>query len=146
VFPSRRFGKVRELAWGWPALHGEIRGRRRWIALMSIGLWFGHLTQMWMFTLAVSATLPFAAGFSLFALSVLAGQIPLTFAGFGARDVAVVVLLSSYMPAEAAAAIALLSATRGILPALAAVPIMRPYLAVFAGEAARWQQRSASGD
>jgi uncharacterized protein (TIRG00374 family) len=145
VMPSRRLQRVRDLAAGWPALHAALRGRRRWIALVSIGLWLGHLTQMWMFTLAVSPGIPMSTGLGLFALSVLAGQLPLTFAGFGARDMALVVLLSGrgHMAPEAAAAIGLLSATRGILPALAALPILRPYLAIVAGEAARWRQRSA---
>jgi uncharacterized membrane protein YbhN (UPF0104 family) len=136
---------VRDVAAGWPALHAALRGRRRWVALISIGLWLAHLTQMWMFTLAVSSGVPWTTGLGLFALAVLAGQLPLTFAGLGARDVALVVLLSGpgHVSAEAAAAIGLLSATRSILPALAAVPILKPYLAVVASEAARWRQRVA---
>jgi uncharacterized membrane protein YbhN (UPF0104 family) len=108
---------------------------------LSVGLWLAHLTQMWMFTWAVSASVPFVVGLGVFSLASVAGQLPLTFAGFGARDVALVVLLSAYTSREAAAAIGLLAATRGFLPALAAVPIMRPYLAVLAQEAVRWRRR-----
>lgn len=141
LLPSRRLQRLRDLAAGWPALHRAIRGRRRWVVLISVGLWLGHLLQMWMFTLAFSAVVPLSAGLRIFALAVLAGQLPLTFAGFGARDVALVVLLSGHMTPEAAAAVGLLSATRGIIPALFAVPIMRPYLAIVASESARWRQK-----
>ncbi len=142
LLPSRRLKRLHDLAAGWPALHRELRGRRRWIVLLSIFLWFCHMIQMWLFTLAISQVVPFATGLGIFALALLAGQLPLTFAGLGARDVTLVVLLSGYMTPDAAAAIGLLSATRGILPALAAAPIARPYLAMVLGEAARWRKKS----
>jgi hypothetical protein len=126
---------------GWPDLHRVLRGRRRWIVLMSVLLWLGHLTQMYLFALAVSAPVAFATGLGIFALALVAGQLPFTFAGVGARDVALVVLLSGDVPAAAAAAVGLLSVTRGALPALAAVPIIRPYVAAVAGEAARWRKQ-----
>jgi glycosyltransferase 2 family protein len=141
LLPSRRLGRLRNLAEGWPRLHQALRGRRLSVVGLSVGLWLVHLTQMWMFTWAVSASVPFAVGLGVFALASVAGQLPLTFAGFGARDVALVVLLSRYMTPEAAAAIGLLAATRGILPALAAIPILQPYLTVVVREAATWQRR-----
>lgn len=143
LLPSRRLQRLRDLAAGWPELHAAIRGRRKWIALLSIVLWLANMTQLWMLTLVVSARMPFAASLGVFALAVVAGQLPLTFAGFGARDVALVVLSSDYMPAESAAAIGLLSATLGIIPALAAAPVIRPYLAIVAAQSARWRQQRA---
>ena len=50
-----------------------------------------------------------------------------------------VVLLSSYVTPEAAAAMGILIATRGLLPPLAALPIMRPYLSAGVEEARRWR-------
>jgi len=141
LLPSRRLQKLRDLAAGWPSLHIAIGGRRRWILLISIAVWLVNMLQWWVLTLVVSAPIPFAAGLGIFALAVAAGQLPLTFAGFGARDVAIVVLSSHYMRAEAAAAVALLSASLGFIPALAAVPFIRPYVAVAAGDAARWRHR-----
>lgn len=142
LLPSRRLKRLRDLAAGWPSLHLALRRKRLWVVLISLGLWLGHLTQMWMFTLAVSASVPFETGLGIFGFALLAGQLPLTFAGIGSRDVALVVLLSGYVPPETAAAIGLLSATRGIVPALAALPIMRPYLATAVSEARRWRQKA----
>ena len=141
LLPKQRLTRLHKVAAGWPDLHAAIRGRRARVLILSIGLWVGHMAQMWLFTFAVSTSLPFTTSMSLFALALLAGQLPLTFAGFGARDVALVVLLSGHMPAAAAAAVGLLSATRGFVPSLAAVPIVRPYLAVLAGEAALWRPK-----
>ena len=50
-----------------------------------------------------------------------------------------VVILAGYMAPETAAAMGILIATRGLLPPLAAIPIMRPYLAVATAEARAWR-------
>jgi uncharacterized protein (TIRG00374 family) len=141
LLPKQRLTRLHKVAAGWPDLHTALRGRRARVLILSIALWVAHMTQMWLFTFAVSASLPFSTSLSLFALSLLAGQLPLTFAGFGARDVALVVLLSGHIPVAAAAAVGLLSATRGFVPSLAALPMVRPYLSVLAGDAARWRPK-----
>jgi glycosyltransferase 2 family protein len=132
-------GKVRHLAAGWPALLQLLRGRRGRVMLFSLFLWLVHLVQIWMFTLALSLRIPFLACASLSAIALMAGQLPLTFAGLGARDVALVVLLRGHTTPEAAAALGLLIATRNLLPPLAAIPIMRPYIAAVLVDARRWR-------
>ena len=107
--------------------------------LFSLFLWLVHLTQLWMFTLALSVRMPFMVCASLSAIVLIAGQMPFTIAGLGARDVALVVILAGYMAPETAAAMGILIATRGLLPPLAAIPIMRPYLAVATAEARAWR-------
>ena len=134
--------KLRELAEGWPDLLHHLRGRRRMVILFSMFLWLVHLTQIWMFTLALSTRVPFLVCLSLSAIVLIAGQMPLTIAGLGARDVALVVLLADYMAPEVAAAMGILIATRGLLPPLAAIPIMRPYLEAVATEARGWRART----
>jgi uncharacterized protein (TIRG00374 family) len=138
AWPRRKLRKLRELAEGWPDLLQALRGRRAGIALFSLLLWIVHLTQMWMFTVALSVRIPFTVCASLSAIALMAGQVPLTLAGLGARDVALVVLLAGYMTPEEAAAMGILVASRGLLPPLAALPIMRPYLAAVAHEARGW--------
>lgn len=125
-YPRLRW--LHELAAGWPNLLRGLRGRRRFIVAFSLALWLAHLFQIWMFTVALSAPISFAVCASLAAVALMAGQLPLTFAGLGARDVALVVLLSGYMTAEAAAALGLLVSTRNFLPPLVAIPLMPPYL------------------
>ena len=74
-------------------------------------------------------------------VALLAGQLPFTFAGLGARDIALVVLLSGYMGREAAAAMGILIATRGLVPPLLGIPMMRPYLSSAMGDARRWRRQ-----
>lgn len=129
-----RLQRLQALAEGWPDLFQALRGRRGWVVLFSLLLWLVHLVQIWMFALALSVPIPFTVCASLSAVALLAGQLPLTFAGLGARDVALVVLLSGYVRPESAAAMGILISTRNLLPPLAALPIMRPYLSAVVDE------------
>lgn len=140
VFSSRRLRKLRELADGWPGLLQTLAGRRRFVVSFSLLLWLVHLFQIWMFTVALSADVPFTVCASLSTVALMAGQLPFTFAGLGSTDVALVVLLASYMPAETAAAMGVLISTRGLLPPLLGLPMMRPYLSTVVGEARRWRR------
>src|SRR5262249_28597879 len=125
--PRGKFQKLRSLAEGWPDLLNLLKNRRRWIVPFSLLLWLGHLFQIWMFTVALSTPIPFTVCASLSAIALMAGQVPLTFAGVGTRDVALVVLLSHYMTPETAAAMGVLVSTRNILPPLMGMPIIGPY-------------------
>ena len=127
LFPRR--AAIRDLASGWPELLRLMRGRRRRVIPLSLFVWFLQLTQMWMFTQALTMRVPATVAMSLSALALMAGQLPFTFAGFGARDVALVVLLGPYAPVESAAALGVLASTRNLLPPLAGLPLMGGYVA-----------------
>ena len=143
MIPHPRLRKLIDLVQGWPDLLARLRGRRRWVVVFSMFLWLVHVVQIWMFTVALSVGIPFTVCASLTAVALMAGQMPFTLGGLGARDVALVVLLSGYITPEAAVALGILISTRGFLPPLAALPIMRPYLAA-AVEDAR-TRRTANG-
>ena len=104
MLPHKRLRKLHELAEGWPGLLRTLGGRRRWVIGYSLVLWLTHLIQIWLFTFAISVTVPFTVATSLSAVALMAGQVPFTFAGLGARDVVLVVLLARYMKPEFAAA------------------------------------------
>lgn len=139
VLRGRRLGRLGQLAVGWPHLLQSLRGRRRWIVAFSLGLWLTHLVQIWLFTVALSLGVPGLVCASLTAVALMAGQLPLTVAGIGTRDVALVVLLSRYVTAESAAALGVLVSTRNLLPPLMGLPVMRPYLRSIVGEARQWR-------
>lgn len=139
----RKLRKLQQLGDGWPALLQVLGGRRRWIVSYSLVLWLTHLIQLWLFTRALSVPVPFAVGASLSALALMVGQVPFTIAGLGARDVALVVLLARYMTPESAAAMGVLISTRGLLPPLMGLPIMRRYLSSAVEDARQWRQRAA---
>ena len=140
IIPDGKLRKVRQLAVGWPDLLEVLRTRRKWIVPFSLLLWLAHLFQIWLFTIALSLDVPFTACASLSAIALMAGQLPLTLAGLGTRDVALVVLLAPYMAPESAAAMGVLISTRNFLPPLIGIPLMRPYLASVVEEARRWRR------
>ena len=140
ALPHEKLRRLKDLAEGWPDLLRVLRGRRRWIVAFSLVLWLAHLVQIWMFTLALAVPIRFTVCASLSAIALMAGQLPLTFAGLGTRDVALVVLLARYMAPESAAAMGLLISTRNLLPPLMGLPIMRPYLSSVVEEARLWRR------
>jgi len=139
---ARARRKLRQLAVGWPDLLEVLRARRIGIVGFSLLLWLTHLFQIWLFTIALSLHVPFTVSASLSAIALMAGQLPLTLAGLGTRDVALVVLLAAYMAPESAAAMGVLISTRNFLPPLIGIPFMRPYLASVLEEARRWRRRA----
>jgi hypothetical protein len=141
VLPHLRLRKLRELSAAWPDLLRLLRPRRHWIVLYSMALWLVHLFQIWLFTVTLSARVPFTVSASLSALALMAGQMPFTIAGLGARDVALVVLLAGYMAPESAAAMGILIASRALLPPLMGLPIMGAYLSSIEGDVRRWRRQ-----
>jgi hypothetical protein len=126
------FARLRGLAAGWPELHRELAGRKLFLAGFAFVLWFVQLVQIWLFSVAVGAGIPFVVCASLSAVALMIGQLPFTFSGLGARDVALVLLLAGHVPPETAAAMGILTATRGLLPPLAALPLLRQYFSMVA--------------
>jgi len=136
-----RLKKALALAQGWPGMMEMLRGRRARVVALSLLLWFVHLLQIYLFTVTLMMQIPFSISASLSAIALMAGQMPFAFGGLGARDVALVLLLKDYARPESAAALGLLIATRNFLPPLAALPIVRPYAAALARDAARTAYR-----
>jgi uncharacterized protein (TIRG00374 family) len=136
---SRVLRRVAALAEGWPDLLQSLGARRGIIVVVSIGMWLAHLLQVWTFTVALQVPVPFLACASLSAIALMAGQMPFTVGGLGARDVALVVLMSAYLRPEQAAAMGLLMATRTLVPALLGVPFVWPYVSSMLAHARRWR-------
>lgn len=129
-----RWRRVQTLADGWPRFFEALGTRRTGVILLSLLLWLVHVIQIWMFTVTLAIRIPFTVCVSLTAVALMVGQLPFAFAGLGARDVALVVLMRGYVRPESAAALGLLIATRNLLPPLAALAIVRPYIARLASD------------
>lgn len=108
------------------------RNKRRLTMLIgsSVGLWFLNLFQLWLFALALGVAVPFLHNLALAPLAILAGLAPLTFAGVGTRDAALIALYSPYLDAAGGAMLGLLCTLRYLLPALFGVPYLHRYLSV----------------
>lgn len=134
--PGKIKGKLATMGASWTEMHGYFwsdKGRLAGIALNSLFIWFLHLLQIWMFTLALKTSVPFLANLALSPLAILAGLLPLTFAGVGTRDAALVYLYAPYMAAPAAAALGVLCTLRYVLPALMGLPFLGPAIAEMGG-------------
>ncbi len=144
--PGKIGGRIDALRDSWIQMHDYFWRDKRQLALTaftSVFLWFLHLLQIWMFTKALRTDVPVLTNLALAPLAILAGLLPLTFAGVGTRDAALLVFYKDYMSAEAAAALGLLCTCRYLLPAIAGLPVLWRYLpAMRAAKAERASQTS----
>jgi glycosyltransferase 2 family protein len=136
IAPAKIKLKVAKLRDSWLEMHGYFWGDRRQfltITLTSIFIWFLHLLQIWFFILALKAWTPFVTNLALSPLAILAGLLPLTFAGVGTRDAALIVFYQPFFNAQTAAALGVLCTSRYVLPAIGGLPFLGQYLAIVRG-------------
>ena len=82
-----------------------------------------------MFILALRAWTPFLINLALSPLAILAGLLPLTFAGIGTRDAALIFFYQDYFNEATGAALGLLCTSRYFLPAVIGLPFLGQMLA-----------------
>lgn len=136
VAPGKLHGKIRQLQESWADVQTYTRSSpaRMWfIGMGSVAIWFLHLLQIWFFIFALRQSVPMVTNMALSSLSILAGLAPLTFAGVGTRDAALILFYSPYFPAATGAALGLLCTSRYLLPALVGLPFAPAYFAGFGG-------------
>jgi hypothetical protein len=128
--PRKIGGKLGKLQEAWNEMHGYFWASKRKLVLVtatSVFVWFLHLLQIWLFILALRAGAPFLANLALSPLAILAGLLPLTFAGVGTRDAALVLFYAPYFAAPTAAALGILCTARYLLPAIGGMPFAGQY-------------------
>jgi uncharacterized protein (TIRG00374 family) len=128
---GRTRAKLEKLADAWREMHDFFwrdRARLLRVSAISVFIWFLHLLQIWMFVLALRAHAPFLASLALAPLAILAGLLPLTFAGIGTRDAALIFFFHPYLDAPTGAALGILCTMRYVLPALGGLPFVSRYL------------------
>lgn len=127
VSPSGLAEKVGRQAETWETMHRQFWKNGLFavgIFLFSLFLWFLHLFQIWVFILALGAPVALLDNLALTPLAILAGLLPLTFAGVGTRDAALIFLYQPFMGVGTSAALGLLCTLRYILPALGGLPFI----------------------
>lgn len=132
ILPKKFRSKIEKLQLSWREMQQffwQDKKQLLKITTTSIVIWFGHLLQIWFFILALNAWTPFLANLALSPLAILAGLLPLTFAGVGTRDAALIAFYSPYFAAPTAAALGLLCTSRYLLPAIGGLPFLGQYLA-----------------
>lgn len=131
IAPKKFKLKLQKLQLAWEEMHiyfWHDKAQLLKITCTSIFIWFLHLLQIWFFILALKAWTPFLANLALAPLAILAGLLPLTFAGVGTRDAALIAFYQPYFNAPTAAALGLLCTSRYLLPAIGGMPFLGQYL------------------
>jgi glycosyltransferase 2 family protein len=125
VTPGSWRDKLGGLRGGWSAMHQYFwsdRPRLAGIVFYSLAIWFVNLFGAWVFLKALRVDVPVLDTLGLVPLAILVGLLPLTSAGVGTRDAALIYLFSHYVTPETAAALGLLLTLRFVLLALAGLP------------------------
>lgn len=139
ITPEAVWHKVDLFREGWEVAQNRFRtnGWQRTIVVhLSLGIWFLHLVQIWMFTFALRSPVPFLASLGLAPLALLAGLLPLTLAGVGTRDAALILLYGEYLTAPQGAALGVLCTLRYVMPALGGLPFFTRHLHRLQGQRA----------
>jgi glycosyltransferase 2 family protein len=124
--------RVERVAEAWKEMRDAVwvnRPKLIYLSQVSFLIWFLHLVQVWLFILALKAPVPFLANLGLTPLAILAGLLPVTFAGIGTRDAALIFFYRAYFTAPVGAALGILCTSRYVLPALAGLPFFSRYVA-----------------
>jgi hypothetical protein len=128
--PGKMKAKLTKLSGSWNEMHEYFWTSKRRLAkvtVTSVFIWFLHLLQIWMFIFALRAYAPFLANLALSPLAILAGLLPLTFAGMGTRDEALVLLYTPFFDKPTALALGILCTARYVLPAIGGLPFAGEY-------------------
>jgi uncharacterized protein (TIRG00374 family) len=131
IAPNKFTSKLENLQISWLEMQNYFWSNKAQLAkitIVSISIWFLHLLQIWLFIIALGAWTPFLANLALSPLAILAGLLPLTFAGIGTRDAALIFFYQPYFDAPTSAALALLCTSRYLLPALGGLPFLGEFL------------------
>jgi uncharacterized protein (TIRG00374 family) len=130
IVPNNIKEKIKTIQKAWENLHDYFRNNKKQllkISLTSIFIWFLHLLQIWFFILALNAITPFLINLVISPLAILAGLLPLTFAGVGTRDAALILFYQPYFDTATGAALGMLCSSRYFLPAIVGLPIFGRY-------------------
>jgi glycosyltransferase 2 family protein len=131
LLPGKLAGKIDRMAESWEQMHRYFWSDRRrllTVTVTSVFIWFLHLLQIWFFIVALRASVPLLTSVALSPLAILAGLLPLTFAGVGTRDAALITFYGPYFPAATGAALGVLCTSRYVMPAIGGLPFLNRYL------------------
>ncbi|NER83466.1 MAG: flippase-like domain-containing protein, partial [Leptolyngbya sp. SIO1D8] len=131
--PKKMKEKLQKLQLSWNEMHDYFwsdKAQLLKVSLTSVFIWSLHLLQIWFFILALKAWAPFLVNLALSPLAILAGLLPLTFAGVGTRDAALILFYQPYFDEITGAALGLLCTSRYFLPAIGGLPFLGKFLSV----------------
>ena len=127
----RLLAKIRELfldSQDYLAGVRRNRGLAGFIVSISIFLWFVHVLQFYMIFLAFHSHVSLFHVFRLVPLAILVGLIPLTIAGMGTRDSALIYLFAPFESSALVAGVGLFASLRYFVPGILGLPFLSHYI------------------
>jgi glycosyltransferase 2 family protein len=125
----------------WPALHRIVQDSPRFTAelatrpwrlgtiiAVSPALWVLHMIQIFYFFRALNSDVDFLLVMALTPIAILVGLLPLSVAGMGTRDAALVGLFLPWVPASTLVGVGLLLSTRYWIPSALGVFFLPRFL------------------
>ncbi|MEM1375683.1 MAG: lysylphosphatidylglycerol synthase domain-containing protein [Pseudomonadota bacterium] len=151
AWAARITPRMAPIAEGWRDIVAMLRGRPGGLTVVlaiTLGLWAGHLAQISLMALALGVTgdaalwAQVAAGATL---AIVVGLVPITIAGLGTRDAALVLFMGPIIGTGTAAALGVLFILRYAVPALIGAPLLPRLLGALSAHARkqfRWPRRA----
>lgn len=99
-----------------------------WILFLSVFLWFLHLFQFYFIFLALHSSATMFQVFRLVPLAILIGLVPLTIAGVGTRDSALLYFFAPYDEAARIVGVGLFASLRYFVPGILGLPFLNQYI------------------
>ena len=130
ISPGLISTKIEKLKNSWMEMCHYLKYRKSLmlkVAAMSIAIMFMQLLQIWFFIRMLGGFIPLEAHLGLAPLALFAGLVPLTFAGVGTRDAALIFFMKNYLTASVAAALGILCTFRYFVPAVIGLPFLKNY-------------------
>ncbi|MDP3920111.1 MAG: lysylphosphatidylglycerol synthase transmembrane domain-containing protein [Candidatus Omnitrophota bacterium] len=103
-------------------------GRVTQIIGVSVGLWFLHIIQFYVFFLAFHSQVSVFDVFRLVPIAILVGLLPLTVAGVGTRDSAMIYLFKPLEEVSLIVGVGLFVSLRYFVPGLLGLPFLNQYV------------------
>jgi len=125
-------GRIGEIMCGWAELTRswmERPGRLMSIFSLSVSLWGLHMLQIYLFFPVLRQSMEVSIALAYIPLSLLAGLLPITLAGMGTRDAALILLFSQWADAPTMAGVGLLCTMRYWSDTLMGIPFLHAYTA-----------------
>jgi len=125
---------IRGMIDAWQSLQVGLAGRRRALLsllVLSFLIWAGHILQICLMVAALGVSVDLSGWafiIGMIPIAIVAGLVPLTFAGVGTRDAVLVVLLGGIMGKETAAALGVLFWLRYLVPGILGLPLMPKFM------------------
>ena len=134
AFVSSRLGILKKAGPVWAQIVSSLLANPRRVLVLlglSAAIWFGHVVQiaLMMSAMGVATDLAGWIGYAaLLPIAIVAGLVPLTFAGVGTRDAALVLLFGTAIGPENAAALGILFWLRYLVPGVLGLPLLPKFL------------------